>query len=311
VLRITWGDVPTSFRDGMLYLDREEFANAAGSFRQAAADGEARELVRAAARLHAAEALLALGASEPAHFSEAADEAARFLADFPDNREVPAAQMLHARALLLAGQPAEAAAAYRVVHDKLAGGEAPSGYDRAECFRAGLLAAQALLAPPAPDTLGARELFSALAATLGPIVAGGDDSPEMRTLRDVLDEATLGEGFAELAAGNAQTALTFFQNQERALAPDSSDTLRYCVLLGLGESLLADVKPREAQLALAQVSALDHSSPDRVARALLRQAEAGVLLSDPRESIQPLLQTIDRSYGDTPWAAQARSMLIR
>jgi tetratricopeptide (TPR) repeat protein len=306
---VTFGDVPPSHRDGTLYFDRGEFAQAYGSFVQAAGDGEAREVVRADARLKAAQSLMRLGQSEPTHFAKAAEEASRFLADFPTNREVPGARLLLARALLMAGQPAEAAAAYREMYDQLTAGEPATGYDRAQCFRAGLLAAQALLAPPAPDTLGARELFSSLTAALGPIVASADDSPQTRALQDVLDEATVGEGFAELAAGNAQTALTFFQNQERGLTPSSSDALRHSVLLGLGESLLADGKAREAQLALSQVSALDHGSRDRVARALLRLAEAGSRLADPRESYRPLLVTLDQSFGDTPWAAPARQML--
>jgi len=309
VLRVSFGDVPMSYRDGVLYEGRGDHALAAGSYRQAATDGEARPLVRAAARLAAADSLMSLAASDAAHYPEAADEARRFLSDYPENREVPRAQMLLARALLLSGKPAESATAYREVFDKLTGGEAPAGYDRALCYQAGLSAAEALLASPTPDTLGAREIYSSLASTLGPIVAGGDDSHEMRALSEVLDEATLGEGFAELAAGNTQPALTFFQAKQRALDGSSSSALRYGVMLGLGECLFADVKLREAQLAFAEVSALDHTSHDRVARALLRQAEVGIKLADPRETILPLLTAVDQSYGDTLWAAPARELL--
>jgi tetratricopeptide (TPR) repeat protein len=307
VLSLTFGDVPVAYRDGVLFSERGDHANAAATFKLAAGDSQARPVVAAAARLRAAEALLAWGASDATRFAEAAEQAERFLADQADNREVPRAQMVRARALLLAGKPSEAAAAWREVYGKLAGDSAAAGYSRAECFRAGLYAARALLA--AADTLGARELFNALTATLGPIVAGLDAAgAEHAQLAAVLDEAGLGEGFAELAAGNVPQALTFFQNQQRGLSAESRASQRFGTLLGLGEALLASKRPREAQIALAEVSALEPADRDRTARALLGQVEAATALGESRERIQPLLDAIVNHYGDTPSAARARQM---
>ena len=59
----------------------------------------------------------------------------------------------------------------------------------------------------------------------------------------------------------------------------AAGAMKAFVLLGLGESLLASDRAREAQLALAQVSALDHSDRDRVARALLRHADDNLVLA--------------------------------
>lgn len=307
VLSLSFGDVPNTYRDGVLFHERGDHANATANFKLAAGDAQARAVVSAAARLRAAESLLSWGASEPARFAEAAEQAERFLADHAENREAPRAQMVRARALLLAGKPTEAAAAWREVYGKLAGDAAAQGYRRAECYRAGMFAARALLA--AGDTLGARELFAALAGSLGPIVAGLDAaSEEHARLAAVLDEAVLGEGYAELTAGNVPQALTFFQNQKGALAADSRASLRYGTLLGLGEALLASKRPREAQVVLAEVSAMDPLDRDRVARALLGQVEAGTALGESRERIKPLLDAVVESYGDTPSAQRARQL---
>lgn len=307
VLNVTFGDVPGTFRDGVLFSERGDHASAAANFKLAAGDGEARPVVAAAARLRSAEALLAWGAAEPARFAEAAEQAERFLTDNAQNREVPRAQMVRARALWLSGKPAEAAAAYREVFSKLAGDTAAEGYDRAQCFRAGVLAARALLA--SGDTLGAREIYASINGTLGPIVAGLDaTSAEYAELAAVLDEAGMGEGYAELAAGNTAQALTFFQNKQRSLDANSRASERFGTLLGLGEALLASSRPREAQIALAEVSAMDPLDRDRVARALLGQVQALTALAAPAESIKPLLSTIVERYGDTPSAQRAREL---
>lgn len=307
VLSLAFGDVPNSYRDGVLFSERGDHASAAANFKLAAGDAQARAVVAAAARLRSAESLLAWGAADPTRFAEAAEQAERFLADHAGNREVPRAQMVRARALLLAGKPAEAAAAWREVHGKLEGDGAAQGYRRTDCFHAGMLAARALLA--AGDTLGARELFSALSGTLGPLVAGLDAAREERAqLAAVLDEAGLGEGYAELAAGNVPQALTFFQNQQRALTPESRASQRFGALLGLGEALLASKRPREAQIVLAEVSAMEPVDRDRVARALLGQVEAATSLGEPRAGYQPLLDTIVQRYGDTPSAPRARQL---
>ncbi len=309
VLGIDFGEPPAGYADGLAQTLRGEHESAAAHFELAVEDAAARPLVRAAARLRAAEALLAAGARDPSRFSSAAEEARRFLAEHEDNREVPQAQRVLARALLLSGRPGEAAAVSRAVYGRLTGGQAAPGYDRTPCYQAGLEAARSLLA--AGDTLAARELFGQLASRLGPELSDSDSQdldPDQHALRAVVDEALLGSGFAELSSGNYPVALAFFQEQRSALGPEDRDTRRHVVLLGLGEALLAAGRPRQAQIALAQVSAMD-CDRDRVARALLRQAEAGIELGDPRASLLPILEAIDRQFGDTPSASGARELL--
>lgn len=310
VLRITWGDVPSTFKDGRTYFGRDQFADAAAQFRLAAGDSAARDVVRASARLWAAQSLLRWGSSDPLHFSEAAEEAAKFLSDHPSNRDVPEARALQARAKWLAGQTADAAQAYKSLFAEWKAEGATAGYRRELCFEAGLNAARALLAAAPPDTLGARELYSSLDRGVGAALADLDaNAPGRARLMRLQDEAQLGDGFAELAAGNAKKAASFFQ--AKLSANGISDTLRHGASFGLAQALAADGKSRDAQLLFATVSALDHSDRDRAAAAQVALAEVGLKLADPDATPQArlLLETVVKTQGDTLAAAKAREML--
>ena len=107
VQSVEWGDVPPSFREGQVYAQRGAWADAAKSFRVAAGDASARDVVKAAAKRQLAEALLKSGSEDAARFTEAATEAQGYLAAFAQNADVPDVRMLHARALWLSGTPAE------------------------------------------------------------------------------------------------------------------------------------------------------------------------------------------------------------
>ena len=310
VERILWGEVPPSFRDGRTYFDRGDFASAAQSFRLAAGDASAREVVQAAARLRAAQALLRSGAQEPANFAEAVLEVGTFLAEYPNNREVPAARMTEGRALLLAGKADEAGSAYRAVFAELSGDAMTTGYDTGTCMEAGLLGARAML--DAKDTLAARELLTSIDTAIGPMIDALDSESALRTrLIAIRDEALLGDGFAELAAGNSKPALTFFQNQLTGLGAEASQTSRMVASLGLAEALLAEGQYLEAEYLFASVSALDHGAPDRVARAQLRmaQCELKILHADSKGRARTLLESVIENHGDTPSAAEARDVL--
>ncbi len=309
VVRIVWGDAPASLSDGVKFFDRREWQSAAESFLLTAGDTEARDVVRASARLRATEALLRWGADDPHQFTRAADEALGFLTEHATNSDVPRAQLLQARALLLSGKAAEAGAAYRKVFDQYTVDATTPGYDLMTCMRAGVLSARAALL--AEDTLAAREVFTALDTAVGPLLAGlEEDDPTRVDLQAVLDEAILGEGFAELVAGNSKPAMTFFRNKAASVGDDSSDTLRALAALGLGEALLAEGQAREAQMEFANVSALDHTDRDRVARAQVRLAECELMLLDQgfKERAKAYLEAVEMHYGDTPSVTEAREL---
>lgn len=310
VERILWGEVPPSFRDGRTYFDRGDWASAAQEFRLAAGDASAREVVQAAARLRAAESLLRSGAQEPAHITEAIEEVRSFLTDYPSNREVPAARMVEARALLLSGKPNEAGAAYRAVFAEFSGDSTTEGYNPGICMRAGMLAARAMFG--AKDTLAAREILTSITTAVGPMIEALDSESALRVqLAMIRDEALLGDGFAELAAGNSKPALTYFQGELTRLDSSASQTSRMVASLGLAEALYADGQFLEAEYLFASVSALDHGAVDRVSQAQLRMAQCELELkhSDSKERAKVLLKSVIENHGDTPSAAAARGVL--
>lgn len=308
VQSVEWGDVPPSFREGQVYAQRGAWADAAKSFRVAAGDASARDVVKAAAKRQLAEALLKSGSEDAARFTEAATEAQGYLAAFAQNADVPDVRMLHARALWLSGKPAEAGAAYRGVHAEFKADATAAGYEPLLCLEAGMLAARSLL--DAKDTLGAREVYAALEGQVGPLLAAAGDSPQKPALQAIADEAALGQGFVDLAGGQAKQALSFFQSRVGALKPDSTPSARFAAQLGLGEALLAENKPREASLMLAKVSGLECGDRDRALRATVKLAEAYSKLPDADARTQACARVKDvlKSGGDSPASVRARQL---
>ncbi|MBM3987229.1 MAG: hypothetical protein FJ294_04620 [Planctomycetes bacterium] len=306
VQSVEWGDVPPSFREGHIYAARRSWADAAKSFRVAAGDASARDVVKAAAKRHLAETLIQGGGSDAARFTEAATEAQSYLAAFAANADVPAVRMLHARALWLSGKPAEAGAAYRGVHGEFKADATAAGYDPILCLQAGVQAARALL--DGKDTLGAREVYAALESQVGPLLAS--DSLRKLELQAIADEAALGQGFVDLAGGQAKQALNFFQSRVNALKPDSAPTARFAAQLGLGEALLADNKPREASLMLAKVVGLDCDDRDRALRATVKLAEAYSKLPDADARTQACARVKDalNNAASAPASLRARQL---
>ena len=306
--RIVYGDAPPALAEGAKYFERGMFEDAAAKFRVAAGDAGARPLVQAAAQVRAAEALLAWGARDPLRFEEATAAAQAFLAAHPGHRLTARAQVIAARGLVLSGKAAEGGALYREVFAKLAGGVAAPGYDAPTCLGAGLAAARAALSTG--DTLAARELFTALDGALTPLLSAPED-PGHAKLAAIHGEAQLGEGFAELAAGNSKAALAFFQDKLAGLNGSASDAVRSAASLGLGEALLAEGQARRASVEFARVSALDHTDRDRVARAQVRLAQCAEQLKDKdsKKNSCTWLKAVVEHFGDTPSAAEARELI--
>lgn len=307
VVRVTFGDVPTAYSQAQTDMARADWENAAKRFRYAATDSDTRAVVAASARLLAGTCLLRLGASDPAHFQEAASEFETFLTDHPNNRQVPEAEVQRARALWLSGDPAAAATLFRSVFDKGTAAEPAPGYGSDQALRAGMSAGRALLA--AGDSLGAKDAFDVLQAALDARLAAFDGSDdERRALEALRAEARLGEGFRELIGGNPKSARTFFQGELSRADASSPPELRFACELGLAEADFAESKLREAQLRFARVAALDHTNRDRVARALLRQAQCAKQLADPewKSQASAWVGVLIQEYGDTPWARPGR-----
>lgn len=309
VAEIEFGDVPPAYQDGVAYAARGDHENAAAKFRLAAGDPSARDVVKASARLEAAMALKDQGATDANAFVEAKAEYERFLADHPDNREVPRARFFLARMQRLTGDAKTAAETYRSLYKEAAGAGVTPGYSPQLCFQAGLAAAESFLV--VGDTLQAREIYaemdSLIPRALGEIAV--DDAGQRAEFERLQAQARLGEGYCLLAGGSVSQAKTFFEGQLRnAGARDVA--LRNGARLGLAETLLAEGKLREAQIEFATVSAIDHTDPDRVARALVGLAECALKLSDAnaRTDARLWIQTVKDHYGDTPSVRKAQEL---
>lgn len=309
VIEIVWGEVPASFRDGTTYMTRRDFENAANMFRVAATDDDAREVVQAAARASAAEALLALGASDPSQFAECITECNRFLSDHATDRQVPHVQWLEARATLLGGDPAAAATLFRLVYEAGAAEPPSAGYSRQFSLLAGLDAARAFL--DAQDAAAARGLFSELESGFAELTAAldGDDNPDRPVIVGAWGEAAVGEGFCLLADGDTARAVSFFE--ARVGGSSANPAEKYTAHLGLARALLQDGKLRGAQLQFATVAALDYTSRDRSAEALVGLADCSIQLgdADAAASARKWLNQVKESYGDTPAASRAAELL--
>jgi hypothetical protein len=308
IVGIKWGGVPKSYTEGNQYFDRGDYENAVAKYKVAATDAATREVVQAVARLRAAHALFQWGASEATHFREAALEAERFLQSHPDDRAVPEARMLRARATLLSGDASAASALYRALWEETKDGPR-DGYPRLQGLEAGVGAARALLA--SSDTLGARELYTLLETQATAFLAElAPDDTRRRVLLNIQHEAQLGEGFALLASDQSRQALSFFEGRLRNLNGDSTAGLRTGVALGYAQSLFAEERPREAQVWFARVAALEPFDRDHVAAGLVGMAECSIALQDTADGLTPdgWLDECLRSYGDTPAAARAREL---
>ena len=311
VRRVVYGTVPTSYADGVVYLERGDYENAVAKFRIAATDSDARDVVQAAARFKATEALIGWGARDASRFTEAAQEADRFLSAFTENRNVPEARMLKARSTHLTGDVSGAAAEYRAIFDESKAGS--KGYDFTLCARAGLEAAHGLLNAPEPDTLAAREVFgdldSAIAAALSELDENAIGRGELTALQE---RAQLGEGFVLLATeSQARQAKLFFEGKQSS-AQTSSAARRFGITLGLALALQNSGEHQKARLQFLEVASLEPSNRDRTARALVGAAECFIELKDSTEwasEARKRLEEVTEKYGDTPAARIAREHL--
>lgn len=309
VIRVVWGAVPDSFRDGQVFTQRNDWESAVARFRVAAEDSEVREVLRADARLNAAEALYAWGATDRNMFAECIQECDTFLSTYSESRGVPRAEWLKARSTWLSGDPATAAGMFKDLHDKGAGGS--PGYDRVMSLEAGLSAAHAYL--QSDDTATARTLFTSLEGALNQAVndMAAEDPALAGKLTRLAGEASVGEGFCMLAGAQVADAIQFFQGKQREGDSDGNSGKRFAATLGLGEAYAANGDLRKSQIELAKVSALEYSNPDRSARALLRLAEVTLQLGGTNATSQARtwINTLTGLYGGTPAAAGAAELL--
>jgi TolA-binding protein len=312
VERIIWGQSSTAFRDGQADFARGDYENAALKFTTAASEDE-RDVVKAVARRMAGESLLRLGARDASQFQAAVDAFEGYLSAYPGSRDVPLVRALQARATWLRGNEGDAAKAgalYRSLFEAGTGATPEAGFDRLASLEAGVHAMHALVA--ASDTLGAREIRGVMTSELNSMRSAvvEEDDPILLRLDALAAEAQLVEGYVLLAGGQAQQAETFF-NSQLAGAQDGPSALRFGARHGLGMAQAAQGNHREACIHLATVASIDFTSRDRTASALLELAKSMLVLEDAgaAQEARKRLTLVAESFGDTPYAAEARKML--
>lgn len=306
VVRVSVGILPDSYREGRTLAKNGDFENAVRSFQLAADDSDAGDVARAAARLAAVETLISLGGQGSGDFAPAIAEAERFLADYPANREVPAARALLGRAQVLSGDDTAGAATYGALFGELQDGTPTAGYSLLDCLQAGLDAARA--AERSGDFDTARSTYETLSDEL-PRAIGALEPNDARQadLARLTSLAELGEGWAFLSEDKATQAKNFFNNK-LGNAERGDFLLRAGARVGLGEALLADGKAKDAQFEFARASALVAGDRDLAARALLGLARAQMELGLPKDQTLPVLASLTGTYGDTPAARAGREL---
>ncbi len=311
VVRIIWGQVSNAYREGGTYFERGDYENAAAKFGLAASD-DARNVIRAVARMKTGESLLMLGAGDASQYEAALEQFATYVKDYPNSRDLPNVYALQARTTLLRGKEGDSATAgaiYRKIFESGTGATPADGYNRLFSMKAGLGAIRALTS--AGDTLGAREISGILTGEITHMRTTLEaDSSDIAVLDGLASEAQLSEGFVLLAGDQASKAETFFMTQ-LAGSQGKASALRYGSMFGLGLAQVAQNKHREASVNFATVAATDFTDRDRSALALLHLAETMIKLGDngATADARVRLRTVAEAFGDTPSAAAARKLL--
>ncbi len=309
VREVVWGASSMAFQEAVTYFDRGDWENAAAKYLVAAGEDE-REVIQAAARLGAARAFMNWGATDAGHYAEAAQQFDTFLSDYSTNRQVPRARALQARNAWLGGDAAKAGGLFRGLFEEGASASPTPGYDLGLCLDAGLQAARAMLA--ADDTLAAREIYGVLANRARTAAASAEEGSADRAHFSRLEtEALLGSGFVDVASGQYDQAITFFNGQLSTAKTSGNSTALYGATYGMALALHGKGEIRKAQLQFATVSALDYTDEDRSAAAKLGLARCYRELgdSDGMVAAKALLTEIIEQFGTTPSARAARELL--
>lgn len=306
--RVQWYEPPESFMLATAAVARGKFAEAANLYSEAIRGTERRALKQEAEFL-AAEALVKSSGGDQAKATAAVKALNDYLTSTPDGYRLPDTLLLLGKAMVFAGQAAEAETALLDLESRTSS----EGWDKIWSVRAKFEKAKAQLAQGKLND--ARGAFRA-AVTAGGALAKVDSSPEINQL---IASASVGEGDTLVADQKFELAVEFFR---RLLGSSENRAITAAAQAGLGEALYlnavatgSDRDLREAQLALAKANILDGNAMETSAKALFYAGRVLLALGPTREQQDyksraiEYFRTVTRYYPQTVWAGKASAEL--
>ena len=310
IQRIEWQPVPVSFVRAGLSEERGDYETAANLY-QNAADSSTRAALKAHASFRALRALLLSGLADANKAKIAADQAASWIAANSEHRRLPDAQQIHGRALLAAQQGRAAVDAFDKL-EQLATGKflGPAWIANAK-FGKGL-------AYVAMGEFGkARQAYNAATASLL-----SSDSADSKKLQSLIVASKVGVGECYIAEKKYRQAKNHFRGL-LAAAGRRNPALRSAALCGTAQANYEEaIKKRkdskllrEAQLALAEVTATDLEDSDATPKALYYFGKTLLALGKSKEGpdfarrAEALFRNVVEQYPESRWVAVARKEL--
>lgn len=301
VLEVDYGDVPEELTRAAGFLEAMDYQNAVSAY-DAAANAGGKPWVAEMAALGKARALLAWSSVDPSRAAEAAEAFRNWVSTYPDSFFVIDAKVGLAHALARSGQADEGA---RIL-EELSSQAFEKNLGRQVEQRAKLERALVYLAGDQPQVAETR--LRDLIPTIQESVTSTETPAALRpVLRSQLSRAQIGLGDAIEAKGGPTAARAYWEGllRDRRATVD----VRAAAEIGLAATAAEAGNLREAQFRLARVVASMDASPEVMARALFRLAEACDALQDDLAASKDYYERVVRDYPNTSWAVQAREAL--
>ncbi len=304
VRAIEWHSMPETFRLAENLAENGQFGEAATQYLEAAKEA-LRDLTKAEATFRGARAALRAADTDAATAEAAADRLQEYINDHPDGLRVAEANLLLARALLLQGQPTEAASALQSLESRtVTDGWGMTWAAHAKYHRGVALAA-------AGEAGQARSAFQSVATAVdGAISTEGADAE----LGELKERALIAQGETYIVEKDWQQALQYFRRH----ADSGTRSVQAAALAGVGQALFLSTEGsgeaatlREAQMALARAMARDTSNAETSAKSLYFFGKVLLALGEERERdarnrALTYFDLVTDQYPTTDWAEQAR-----
>ncbi len=305
VRAIDYGDAPESYEDALETRDEGDFENAVSLFKASMTE-RVRDWIKVAAPYEIGETCRMWGARDRSKYKSAIESYDAALAANPKTRSRPAILFGRAQAKLGAGDLDGALADFDTLVTESVGNKYGTEWELKALYEK----AKALDEGGRPDD--AKRAFSALEKTARSLSTQTQlDEGYRKMAAEHAGLARLEQGRVLIRDGRGSQAETFF----KTIVSDTAeiDAVRAAALVGLGHSLQAQKKLKEAQMAFAQVRVRYFSNPDAVAEATyglgLVSEELGPAEPKGSKLAQDYFLEVAQRFSGTRWAQKAQEKL--